>query len=728
MKRAWHHLTIRNKADALQCFRQFKQSAPIAGALDTESTGLHIMADKPFVFQFGWLDSNGVDGWTYLIDIERAPLLAASVIQNWYYFARTLQFYLGHNITFDLHMMTNITLPYTVENMYDTMHFIRYAHDAVSVQNGGPPLALKAYAAQYITRDAKQHDSAIQRARSEIAARFNMQLREKLKVLGAPPNQTEYRSYTAGYLSGLCKDCIAEPEYVLDTAAYQLWLEWFRELPLWLQTNKSIWLQSDDVPYNKVDRDLLYRYAHLDIVYTLETFLLCEPIVRARGNWWAVELEHRLILPLYEMERVGFGCDKEYLLNSKARVRSYIIQQREQLANITGRVFGISQHQVTLDTLNEMGAALDNTRDSALSKKLSDLIRNNELPDLQQTIKLVQELRTLEKWYSTYIMRFIRELSQHDMLFTTINSVGTVSGRVTSNFQQFPKEAINTQTGEELFHPRRIILVPEGYKGMCYLDFSQIELRFQALYTILVGTPDLNLCRAYMPYECVDKDGIKFDYHNPTHILKWQEDWYLCEDLITKWTPTDVHGATAKLAFGLTPEDAGWKHARGEAKTVNFAKNYGAQYGKIREMFPEYSDERCHQIDDAYYRAFPGVKAYHSYCYDRAQDFSFTANLFGVRYYNVNGHKLINMLVQGSAAFYLKLKIRELYDYAKAHHLKSPWQMQIHDELSWAHHSDDDFKIFYEFKRIMEDWPDTLIPIIAEMEYTTTTWADKRSI
>ena len=48
-----------------------------------------------------------------------------------------------------------------------------------------------------------------------------------------------------------------------------------------------------------------------------------------------------------------------------------------------------------------------------------------------------------------------------------------------------------------------MIIKSPGYKGIAYLDYSQVELRLQALYTILVGSPDLNLCRAYMPYECV---------------------------------------------------------------------------------------------------------------------------------------------------------------------------------------------------------------------------------
>ena len=153
-------------------------------------------------------------------------------------------------------------------------------------------------------------------------------------------------------------------------------------------------------------------------------------------------------------------------------------------------------------------------------------------------------------------------------------------------------------------------------------------------------------------------------------------------------------------------------------------KNYGAQYRKICQMFPEYDAERCRKIDAAYYTAFPGVKEYHSYCYAR-QQYSYTSNLFGIRYYNVPGHNLINMLVQGSAAFYLKLKIIELYNYAKSHNLKTRWQMQIHDELSWEHYKDEPLEEFFEFKHIMESWDDGLVPLIADMEVTTAAWADK---
>ena len=157
-------------------------------------------------------------------------------------------------------------------------------------------------------------------------------------------------------------------------------------------------------------------------------------------------------------------------------------------------------------------------------------------------------------------------------------------------------------------------------------------------------------------------------------------------------------------------------------------KNYGAQRGKIREMFPEATEEEVTKINDAYYTAFPGVKAYHQYCYSRADYYSYTVNLFGVRYYGVSGHKLINLLVQGSAAYYLKWKMRLLYELKQSGKMKSRYILNIHDEVQYEWHKDEQPEILYLMKEIMEDWPDTKVPIVAEVEYTTTNWAEKKAV
>ena len=728
----WNLTHIATNQQANDMVQLFKHTPPKVCAFDTETTGLHIVLDKPFLFQFGWLCPDCLEGYAFSVDLEKQPVLAKQVIKVWHKLVSEAQVYLGHNIKYDLNMLTNIGLPYTVENVSDTMFYIRYAHDALHISEGGPPLGLKEYAAKYIDRNAKSHERLLDQERTDKAKEYNNMLKRRLQQcqLTEALKEKGYKSFTLSAISEMFKDPIAEvsdfPEDV-----QQAYLDWkTKDLPLYLQSRVVQLVESNMIGYNTLNRDNVIKYALYDIVWTLEIYAQTAPVIRARQQEVAIKMESELIFPLVDMERVGFKTNKAYLEQCRTDLKAYIIQQRKKLFELTQKEFAIGQHETIREILTEdFNVNLTATNATEMDLILSNLIIADKENPAIKVIQLIQELRTLEKWYSAYITRFLKDLIHTDRLYTTINQVGAVSGRVTSNFQQFPRDPIMTEDGKELFHPRRMVTVSGGdYDGIVYCDYSQIELRFQAMYTILVGCPDLNLCRAYMPYKCHLKDGTKFDYTNPEHIKKWKEEWYLDENPEERWEPVDVHGATTTAATGLRKGDPGFKEARyAIGKRTNFAKNYGAQYKKIRQMFPDKTEEECRRIDNAYYTAFPGIKEYHNYCYQRAME-SYTVNLFGVRYYNVSGHKLINMLIQGSAAFFLKWKIKQLYDYCKTHNVKSKWQMQIHDELSWEKHKDDPLDVFIEMQRIMGDWTDTLVPIVAEMDATKTTWAEKKGV
>lgn len=726
----WNLMHISTNQQANDMVKVFKHSPPDVCAFDTETTGLHIILDKPFLFQFGWLCTDCKEGYAFSVDLERQPDLAKQVIKVWHKLVESVKLYLGHNIKYDLHMLINIGLPYTKENVSDTMFFIRYAHDALHQSEGGPPLKLKDYAAKYIERSAKSHEKLLDQEKTDKAKEYNNMLKRRLQQCKLPKELVGYKSFTLSAINDMFKDPIAEVTDFPDDVQ-QAYLDWkTKDLPLYLQNRVVQLVESDMISYNTLNRDNVIKYALYDIVWTLEIYAQTAPVIKARQQETAIKMESDLIYPLVEMERVGFKTDKKYLENCRVKLKAYIIQQRKKLFELTKREFSIGQHEVVKEILtNDFNVQINATNATELDLLLSNLIIENKENPAIRVIQLIQELRTLEKWYSAYITRFLKDLVHTDRLYTTINQVGAVSGRVTSNFQQFPRDPIMSEDGEELFHPRRMVTISGGdFDGIVYCDYSQIELRFQALYTILVGHPDLNLCRAYMPYKCHLKDGTKFDYTNPEHIKRWKEEWYLDENPEERWEPVDVHGATTTAATGLKKGDPGFKEARyAIGKRTNFAKNYGAQYGKIRQMFPDKTEEECRKIDQAYYTAFPGVKEYHNYCYQRALE-SYTVNLFGVRYYNVSGHKLINMLIQGSAAFFLKWKIKQLYDYCKSHNVKSRWQMQIHDELSWEKHKDDPLEVFIDMQNIMNDWSDTLVPIVAEMDATKTTWADKKGV
>lgn len=728
--RKWEMVTIRTNKQANDMLAQLDELKPTVGAFDTETDGLHIIKSKPFLFQFGYLHPFKHIGYTYVVDIQKQPELSRAVINEWHKRVAGFKLYLAHNCKFDLHMLTNNKTPYIVENVSDTMFFIRYAHDALTPANGGPPMALKAYAAKYISSDAKAHDKLIQAERSAIAKMLNAKLKERLRLCGTPPAEYGAKSYTIKVINQILSDPIADKNSFPDLKTRQAYDDWLHlDVPACIREQVVGLVETDMVPYTMCDRETVIRYGHYDIVWVLETYESLVPILDARDNWKGVEFEQKLVYPLYEMERCGFKADVPYLKKAQADVKNYILQQRSKLFELVGEPFSIAQHAKVLTLLQERGIVIDSTRDDAMAKVKADLKHNEPDNPCIQIISLIQELRTLEKWYSVYIMRFIKDLKHTDRLYTTINQVGTVSGRVTSDFQQFPKQGITTTDGVTLFHPRHLINVDGGeYPATVYLDYSQIELRFQAFYTILVGHPDLNLCRAYMPYECHRADGTVFNYLDRSHIQHAYDGTWLRNEDNQPWVATDVHGATTKAAFGIDESHPDFHDLRYIGKRVNFAKNYGAQFRKIWQMFPEYDEQTAHRIDDAYYTAFPGVKKYHEYCYQRAEISSNTQNLFGIKYYGVSGHKLVNMLVQGSAAFYLKWKIRELYDYSKTHNLKTKWQMQIHDELSWCFCPEDGIETLFVFKKIMEDWDDGQVPIVADMEITTATWADKKEV
>ena len=738
-KAKWQMCDITTEQHLLDMVQLFNATDHLAGAFDTETNGLHIIASQPFLFQFGWVTSS-LMGYTFTVDLEQNPNLAHRVIDIWHSLARTLTVYLAHNTKFDLHMLTNAGHPYMASNLSDFMFYIRYAHDAIAPKNGGPPLKLKPYAAMFIDGSAKTHEGLLDKEKTEIAKHLNCLLKNKLRECGCkPPDKYNNRLYTISIVEDMFKDAIFTADD-LPADARAVYFDWLNnDVPIWLQPRINGLVDSDNIPYNKLNRANVKKYGHYDIIWVLEGWLRLDPILDARQNRAGVEIENQLIEPLFDMERVGFAANKEYLEEALPKTAAYIKERRQHFYELAGEEVKIGQHERILEILQErFHSTVTTTNNDELEQLCANLQRDDftgfspeECDNVWHEIDFIEtlsELRTLEKWYATYMIRFQRDLKNCSRLHTTINQVGTVSGRVTSDFQQFPKDGLTTIYGVDLFSPRKFICITGGdYDSIIYLDYSQIELRFQALYTILVGHPDTNLCRAYMPFQCHNAFG-PFDYNDQWCIKHaYNMDWYYDEEPTQKWVPTDVHGATTKEAFGITEADPKFKKLRYIGKRVNFAKNYGAKYGKICTMFPDRTAEECKRIDAAYYKAFPGVKMYHNYCYGRAE-YAYTVNLFGIKYYGVSGHNLINMLVQGSAAFYLKTKILELHKYSKTNNIKTRWQMQIHDELSWEHHVDDPLDIFFDFKNIMEDWADGLVPVIADMEVTTKTWADKKDV
>jgi DNA polymerase-1 len=336
---------------------------------------------------------------------------------------------------------------------------------------------------------------------------------ERIKVLSQALKQFPTDEVTAtgrpkfwgkGHIEKFLKDPTNDVEDLPD-GVREVWLDWQEEYP--------------EPTYEDVDRDIMIKYGAEDIITMLEFFKHAFPFVKKREQLPILEMESKCILPMYRMERVGLKVDMKYLQESRLRVKTYITQLRNEMYALVGEKVTVNQHQRIKDIFKEKWSI---HLDSDDAKAMKEIMKSQE-GQPKRLAELIKSLRSYEKWYSTYILRILKNASYDGHLYTQIKSAGAVSGRMSCDLQQFPKDPLKTLDGEELFHPRKAFIVKGGnYESTVYIDYDQIELVCQAHYTLLVSGGDLNLCRAYMPFRCRHfRTNDEYDYKTGSGRARW---------------------------------------------------------------------------------------------------------------------------------------------------------------------------------------------------------------
>jgi DNA polymerase-1 len=339
---------------------------------------------------------------------------------------------------------------------------------------------------------------------------------------------------------------------------------------------------------------------------------------------------------------------------------------------------------------------------------------------------LIIELRTLDKWLSTYIEGMLNRVS-NGRIYTNINNSGAVTGRVSSDMQQQPSEPLLNKKGDELFHPRKVF-VNDDNSTTYYFDFSQMELRLQANYTIDISGGDKNLCRAFIPFGCVSI------FTNKKYRLgdeNWGSGEWVDED-DNEWTPVDLHSITTLKAFphlkDVDKHSPEFKHHRRLGKMCNFLKNYGGGTEAIKSQLGV-TDEVANLLNRGYYEAFPEILSYQKWVEDQLSVYGYVSNIYGRKYYIQDRrlfYKAYNYLIQGGCADLVKEKEINLYRYFKENNIKSKILLPIHDELQVSIINGEEWLI-PKIKEIMDDNKNVVkhIPMLCDIEFTKTNWAEK---
>ena len=682
----------------------FKENPNYVG-FDTETTGLNIITDKPFLVSFGYNDkvftfdynSEWFKSFISTINIAELPLFA-------------------HNAKYDYHMVQNggSPIPDTVK-LYDSITVARLTENADERES----MSLEALGTKYIDDEAKFAGHIIK----DIIHKIDRERREKLRkgLMEEFPNDGFSTITKDGKVKGTGKLTALLDNY---------------------EKTRTKWVNDDDPYFQYIDKnfkranykdvydrepELMRNYAADDIAIMLEYLKKALPVLKeVDKDFRVLKREGELIKAVAWMENTGFKVDVDYILESRKKIVVYRELLYFELYVYTGKEFSVGQHnEIKKIFLNKFKVKTE----KADEKALKYIINNTTDEILICVCKDILELRTLDKWLSTYIDGKLNAVVD-GRIYTDINNNGAVSGRVSCDMQQQPKEGLYDRDGNELFHPRRAFVCDDGYK-LFFIDESQMELRVQAQYTIFHSKePDLNLCRAYMPYKCYNEVSTVFDYNNPNHLKHFTEKkWYEC-GTGKEWEPTDLHSETTRHAFpDLDPSSDEFKKKRKLGKRCNFLKVYQGGVQALKESL-EVSEEVAQALDDAFYKAFPRIRDYQEWVNAQLTAYGYVENLYGRRYYMEDSrqfYKGCNYLIQGTCADMVKTFEIKIWKYLTENNLGIKMVLPIHDELIFLVPKGKE-KYVKELKHIMEDTLDVIknIPMIAEVEMSETSWRDKK--
>ena len=650
-----------------------------------EENLIDIKHDSLFLLQFGF--GNNV----YVCDIRgKSDAVIQSFIDLYDVCITRATLAVAHNIKFDINMLMNAGYVFHTENLCDTKTLARLGLESKSEREGGYAMGLKSLSRRLLGSMYVEADREIDEF---FEARWKSKLRE-LALLLKPYNISRKQ----------INDTLKDVTGTLD------------EYPIIVQNIWISWSNSAYVSYEDIPQDLIYRYGGVDVIMCLELTKLLLPIVQDKKQIDIMKREMKLIMPLVRMERTGYTVDKKYLIKCKQALIFEINSIKEANAKIIGEYIEPNQNlMIKKVLLDKFGYNLESTDKNAIH--IISQTDKSMPKEVKEYLDNVIYLRTLLKWVSTYINPILYKLNQSGdtKVYTQYDPSGAVSGRFTSNFQQFPKNGIYSKLGEfELFHPRKMFVIDKDYPEMAYIDYSQVELRLQAEYTYYCtgGYGDINMIRAYRPFKCHMVDGK----------------WYHDEDNVL-WEGVDLHTQSTLSAFPyLDVHSAEFKTMRKIGKRVNFALIYGASLKKVQETLADCDPNIVEKLYNGFHARFKDVATYGRYVNEMwVKNGGYVTNLLGRRYY-INEpkdvYKLNNYLIQGSAADIIKLVIIKVDNMLRKGGYKTRLQGCIHDELCICV-AEGEHDVIYKIKEIMETTVKTYVPLVAEIELTTTNWAEK---
>ncbi len=429
----------------------------------------------------------------------------------------------------------------------------------------------------------------------------------------------------------------------------------------------------------EIDLAIVKEYACEDADITLQ---LKQPLEKAIQEQKMERLLHEVELPLVNvlaaMEYQGVQVDIQVLKSLSANLAN-------DLEELEQAIYRLAGCQFNLGSPKQLGEVLFNQLkigEKPKKTKTGQYATNEQvLAAFAKDHKIVAnilEYRELQKLKSTYVDALPTLISPMDgRIHTSYNQTIVATGRLSSTNPNLQNIPIRTEKGRAIrqafvpSHPDHVLLSA---------DYSQMELRIMASFA-----QDATMIEAFK-------------------------------------TGQDIHKATASKLFHV-PIEAVDESMRRQAKTANFGIIYGiSAFGLAQRL--GMSKTEANDIIQAYFKEFPGVKAYMDNIINQAKEQGYVTTLLGRKKYlrDINSRNAtvrgfdernaINAPIQGTAAEMMKLAMVRVYNWLQQEGLQAKLIMQVHDELIFDVPKPEIPKLQDQVRQLMKD----ALPLAVPME------------
>jgi DNA polymerase I len=356
------------------------------------------------------------------------------------------------------------------------------------------------------------------------------------------------------------------------------------------------------------------------------------------------KIENPLVRVLARMEYVGVGVDRGELQGLSDKLNAEAKRLTDVLHRVAGRPFNVnSPIQLREILYRERGLAPQKKTKTGFSTDAATLERLAE--QWPEFIEPLMQFREVDKLRSTYGEGLLHEVGKDGRIHATFNQTVARTGRLSSDQPNLHNIPVRSEEGRQF----RKAFVASGDDELLIADYNQIELR----------------CIAHLAQD-------------PGLIAAFR-------------SGQDIHNATAARVFGVAPADVTLE-MRSKAKMVSYGLAYGMEsYGLGQRLNIPTAEAQV--ILDAYFVAFPNVKAYMDATVKEARARGYTETLFGrrrpipelsnpnFRIRQAGERQAMNAGIQGLAADIFKVALVRLDQALERGRYASRIILQVHDEI-----------------------------------------------